>query len=551
MIQAILEVSLRHRAVVLILAALWVAVGVWMADHEKLEVLPDFAPPQAQIQTEAPGLAPEQVEQLVTLPVESALAGVPGLEALRSESIQGLSAVTAVFAENSDPYQVRQLLSQNLETLAGRLPPGVAAPHVSPLTSATMDVLKFGLTSQRRSLMELRTLADWTVRPRLLTVPGVARVNVFGGEVAEIQIQPSVRALAAHGLTLIDLLGAAQAATATAGAGYVDTPNQRVAIAVSGIGASPAAIAQVAVRQTGAAPLRIGDVAEVREAPALAFGDALIDGEPGVLLTLSAAYGANTMEVTHAIEAALDELVPLFATEHVTLHPALHRPANFVDNSLRNLRSTLAIGSALVVAVLIAFLGNVRATAVSLAAIPLSLLSAVIVLSLLGISLNTMSLGGLAIAIGEVVDDAIIDVENILRRLRENRAAGSPRSTSAVVLGASLEVRSSVVFATFAVALVFIPLLGLHGLPGKFFAPLALAYLAAVLASLVTALVVTPALALALLGRRLPPVVTPRLQARLRASYRRVLTGLRVRRRGPLLLAGAAFALALGLLPLL
>src|SRR5262245_41397062 len=496
MLRAILELSLRHRVVVQTLAALWMIYGVWTAGHAKLEVLPDFAPPQAEVQTEAPGLAPEQVERFVTLPIETALGGVAGLETLRSDSIPGLSVVRAVFSEDTDPYRVRQLLAESLGDVISRLPPGVEAPHITPLTSATMDVLKLGLTSERLDAMALRTLADWTVRPRLLMVPGVARVNVFGGEREEIQIQPRSQSLLAHGLSLTDLLTAAQAAVASAGAGYVDTPNQRIVIEASGVAASTAAIGQAVVKQAAHVPLRIADVASVREAPALAFGDALIGGKPGVLIAVSSSYGANTVEVTRAVEAALAELAPALASQHVTLHPALHRPANFVDNSLANLRSTLLIGSALVVAVLLVLLRDARAAAISLVAIPLSLLSAVIVLSRLGFSLNTLSLGGLAIAIGELVDDAIIGVENILRRLRENERAGRPERAHAVVRAASIEVRSSVNFATFAVALVFLPLLSLHGLQGKFFAPLALAYLAAVMASLVTALVVTPALAL-------------------------------------------------------
>jgi CzcA family heavy metal efflux pump len=544
MLQAILEGSLRHRTLVLILASLWVAYGVWSAQHAKLEVLPDFAPPQADIQTEAPGLAPEQVERFVTLPVESALGGVSGLETLRSESIQGLSVVRAVFADGTDPYRVRQLLAENLGDVATRLPPGVAPPHISPLTSATMDVLKFGLTSDALTPMQLRTLADWTLRPRLLMVPGVARINVFGGEVDQIQIQPRSQALVAHGLGLVDLLTAAQAAVANAGAGYVDTPNQRIVIEVASLEASATAIGQAIVKPTPSVPLRIADVARVREAPALAFGDALIGGEPGVLLAISAAYGANTVEVTHAVEAALAELEPALVRQQVTLHAALHRPANFVDNSLKNLRSTLLIGSALVVAVLFAFLRNARAALVSLTAIPISLLSAVIVLTSAGFSLNTMSLGGLAIAIGNVVDDAIVDVENILRRLRENVHAGHPKTTYAVVLAASLEVRGSVIFATFAVAFVFLPLLALRGLQGKFFAPLALAYLAAVMASLVTALVVTPALTLTFFGRRPPPAEMPGVQARLRSLYRTLL--LRVRARPWLPFAALACVLAGG-----
>ncbi len=523
MLQRILELSLEHRRAVLLLAAAWVGFGLHVAAHAPLEVLPDFAPPQADVQTEAPGLSPEQVEQLVTRPIESALGGVPGLETLRSDSIQGLSVVNVVFAENTDPFRVRQLIAESLGDAAAQLPAGVAAPHVSPLTSATMDVLKVALLSHTRSSMELRTFAATVARPRLLMVPGVARVNLFGGDVREIQIQPQLASLRAHGVSLVELLEAARAATASPGAGYVDTPNQRIVIETATDGISAETIGQTLVRETASSPLRIADVARVVEAPGLAFGDARIDGGPGVLLTISSSYGANTMDVTKRLEAALDELAPTLAHEDITLSSPLHRPASFVERSLDNLRETLAIGGALVIAVLVTLLRNRRAIAVSLAAIPLSLLSAVIVLVHFGVTLNTLSLGGLAIAIGEVVDDAIIDVENILRRLRENAAAGAPRTAAAVVLGASLEVRGAVIFATCAVALVFLPLLGLHGLQGKFFAPLALAYLAAVIASLATALVVTPALALALFENRALAHAAPPITTRLRARYRDLL----------------------------
>jgi CzcA family heavy metal efflux pump len=529
MLQRLLELSLRQRRAVLVLALAWVALGIQLARRAPLEVLPDFAPPQADVQTEARGLAPEQVEQLVTRPIESALGGVAGLQTLRSESIQGLSVVHVVFAENTDPFLVRQLVAESLTDAASHLPAGVGAPLVTPLTSATMDVLKVGMLSDVRTPMELRALASTVVRPRLLMVPGVARVNLFGGEERQIQIQPRPQELAAHGVSLPELLAAASAATAISGAGVIDTTNQRLVIEAAGAAATAEAIGQTLIRDTPSAPLRIADVARVREAPALAFGDALIDGRPGVLLTISSSYGANTMDVTARVEAALAELAPLFASERVALTKPLHRPATFVDRSLANLRDALLIGGVLVVAVLVALLRNRRAIAISLAAIPLSLLSAVIVLTRLGVTLNTMSLGGLAIAIGEVVDDAIIDVENIVRRLRENAGSGEPRSTYAVVLGASLEVRGAVIFATLAVALVFLPLLGLRGLPGKFFGPLALAYLAAVIASLATALVVTPALALALFERHGPPRATPTVQTWLRARYRALLLRIRAR----------------------
>jgi CzcA family heavy metal efflux pump len=543
--------SLRHRQLILVLAALFFVYGIWSVRDAKLDVLPDFAPPQAVVQTEAPGFAPEQVEQLVTRPIETALGGVAGLESIRSESIQGLSVVTVVFAEGADVFRARQLLAESLADAAPRLPIGVSPPRVSPLTSATMDVLKIGLQSSVLTPMELRSLADWTVRPRLMMVPGVARVNVFGGDVRQIRIEASSEGLLARGIAFSDLVAAARAATSVPGAGFIDTPNQRIVIEASNLGPDVDAIGDVVVTRTPNSVVRLRDVARVIEAPAPAFGDALIRGEPGVLLTLSATYGSNTLDVTRRIEAALADLRPTFDREQITLHPDLHRPADFIETSLRNLQWTLVAGTLLVILVLTAILRDARAVAVSLVAIPMSLLSAVLVSSRLGMTLDTMSLGGLAIAIGEVVDDAIVDVENIQRRLRENESAGRPRSAASVVLSASIEVRGAVVFATLAVALIFVPLLSLRGIQGRFFAPLATTYLLAVFASLLTALTLTPAMALTFFDRRPPKAEFPRIQQQVRARYRSALTWVHGRVRMTLVPAALLACAALASIPFL
>jgi len=540
MFQGIVAGALRQRGVVVALAALLLAIGAASARRARLDVFPDFAPPQAVVQTEAPGLAAEQVEQLVTAPVEQALLGSGGVVALRSDSIQGLSIVTAVFADGADPWRARQLVTESLAEIGAQLPRGVRAPTVSPLTSATMDLLKIGLVSERVSPMALRTLADWTLRPRLLSVPGVARANVFGGEIRQLQVRVRTPDLLARGLSLADVAAAAGRATAVAGAGFVDTRTQRVVIETEGQAPTPAELAQAVVAERGGTPITIGDLASVVEGAAPRVGDSLVQGRPGVLLTLSSQYGANTLEVTRAVEAALAELRPALERQGITLYPALHRPANFIEAALANLRSSLLLGVALVAVLLFAALGSARTALVSLTAIPLSLLAAVLVLEATGTTLDTMTLGGLVIALGEVVDDAIIDVENIVRRLR-TRAPGAP--AAGVVLAASLEVRSSVVFATLAVIAVFVPVLLLPGIEGRFFAPLAASYVLAVSASLLVALTVTPALASLLLGGRRAPRGEPALQRRLRAAYRRLLLAALDRPRA--LLAGSLALLAL------
>ncbi|HYM13474.1 MAG TPA: efflux RND transporter permease subunit [Bryobacterales bacterium] len=499
MLRGLVASSLRFRGVVIALACVAIGYGLYVTQHARYDVYPEFAPPQVVIQTEAPGLSPEEVEELVTRPVESAVNGVGSLESLRSESIQGLSVVTAVFREGTEIYRARQTINERLAEIIGSMPLGVRAPTMAPLTSASSMMLAIGLTSSKRSLMDLRTFADWTIRPRLLGVPGVAKVVVFGGEVRQLQIQVRPERLLAFDLSLDDVLAAARKSTGVRGAGFVETAAQRIVLRSEGQSLTPAQLGEVALARRNGRTLRLRDVTRIAEAPEPKIGDASIEGIPGVLLVLSSQLGANTMEVTAAAERALDEMKPAIGASEITLYPRLFRPANFIETALHNVNFSLLLGGILVAAVLFLFLFNLRTAFISLTAIPLSLLVAVIILDRLGATLNTLTLGGLAIAIGEVVDDAIIDVENIFRRLRENAASDNPQSAFRVVLDASLEVRSAVVYATFIVALVFLPVLTLTGLQGRLFAPLAIAYILAILASLAVALTVTPALAVLLL----------------------------------------------------
>lgn len=494
MLQRLVDFSIRFRGSVLAVGVVLLCYGVFKAMHAKLDVFPDFVQPQATIQTEAPGLSPEQVETLVTRIVESAVNGVPHVDSVRSQSIQGLSIVSVFFDEGTDIFLARQLLTEQLSTIAGDIPLGVKSPKLNALTSATMDLLKIGLVSDRLSSMELRSFADWTLRPRLQAVPGVAQVGVMGGEVREFQIQVRPDRLSVYGLTLDDVLGAARSATGTRGAGFIENANQRIVLQSDGQTLSPDALGEVVILRSDTADVRLRDVASVVAAPQPKFGDVLIQGRDGVLVKLLSQYGSNTMDVTRAAEEALEEMTPVFEAEGIQVFPRMHRPATFIETALHHVSRSLYVGAALVIVVLSLFLFNLRTALISIIAIPLSLMAAVVVLDWLGMTLNTITLGGLAIAIGEVVDDAIIDVENILRRLRENRIAGNTRAFATVVLDASLEVRSSVVYATFVVVLVFVPVLTLSGLQGRMFAPLGIAYIAAILASLIVALTVTPAL---------------------------------------------------------
>lgn len=549
MLRSIVGFSLRFRGVVIALACVLTAYGLYVTTRAKLDVFPDFLPPQVVIQTEAPGLSPEEVEQLVTRPVENAVNGAGNLEALRSQSIQGLSVVTAIFEDHTDIYRARQMVMERLAEIAGKLPAGIGVPRLAPLTSSASMILALGLTSNERSLMELRTFADSVLVPRILGVPGVAKLAVFGGEVRQLQIQIDPERLRAFDLAIDDIVNAARNATGKRGAGFVENDNQRITLRTEGALLTAAQLGEVVFAHHNGRSLRLRDVATVVEGPEPPIGAASIQGIPGVQLVVSSQMDANTPEVTARVERALDELKPAFTAQQITLHGGLFRPANFIDTAIGNVRFALLLGGVLVAVVLVLFLANFRTAAISFTAIPLSLLTAVIVLDKLGITLNTLTLGGLAIALGEVVDDAIIDVENILRRLRENAEGPSPKSIFRVVLHASLEVRHAVVYATFVVALVFVPVLTMSGVQGKLFAPLALAYVLAIFASLVVALTLTPALALAFFHRRLPTRAEPRYITTLKARYRSLLANVMARPRAVMGAVAGLCLLALAALP--
>ena len=549
MLNAIVRNAVRFRGAVIALAMLLAGYGLFALSQARLDVFPEFAPPQVQVQTEAPGLSPGQVEVLVTQPLENRLTGLPGIKTERSKSFQGLSMITLTFSADTDIYRARQAVSEQLGGAAATLPPGVKAPTLLPLASSTSVVLIVGLSSNTRSLMALRSLADWRVKPQLLSVPGVAGISVFGGEVKQLQIQIKPDQLVRYGVSMQDVVNAAKRATAIRGAGLIDSANQRITLETTGQPVTAAALAAVVLRSQGGATLHLADVAQVTVAAAPAVGAAAIAGQPGVMLVIEEQYGANTLAVTQALTQRLAQLKPALAAEGVALRPDLFRPANFIETAISHLRTALLIGAALVLGVLFLFLFNVRAAVISATAIPLALLTAVIVLNHFGIGLNTMTLGGLAIAIGEVVDDAIVDVENIFRRLRENRLLAAPLNAAQVVLQASLEVRGAVIYATFIVVLVFVPVLTLSGVAGRLFGPLALAYIAAIMASLVVALTLTPALACVLLARRSAEAEEPPLSRWLKTRYTRLLANIDQRAGSAIVLVVLLCGAALAVLP--
>lgn len=499
---ALVAFAIRFRGIMLALSFALLGYGVFALGEAKYGVFPEFAPPQVTIQTEAPGLSPEHVEILVTQPIETSINGLAGVESLRSSSIQGLSVVTVIFQPRSDIYRARQLVTERLAVVAARLPQGVQPPSMTPLTPLAGTVLVIGLTSDQRSVMELRTIADWTVARRLLAVPGVAQISTYGKDVRSLQVQVRPDDLIRFRVGLNDVLAAARKASGVRGAGFIDTANQRITLQTQGQSLTPDQLARTVLLHEGGASVVLGDVATVVTAPEPPIGAALIDGVPGIMLMVSQQYGANTREVTTRAEAALQDLRPGLEADGVKLHADIFRPANFIDAATENVLNALLIGGALVVVVLFLFLFDWRTSIISCTAIPLSLIAAVLALQWMGETLNTMTLGGLAIAIGEVVDDAVIGVENVVRRLRENRLAAAPKPEARVVFDAFLEVRTAVAYATFAVLLVFFPVLGLSGIAGRLFAPLGIAYIFAVIASLAVALTVTPALCMLLLVGR-------------------------------------------------
>ncbi len=542
MLTALVRQSIRHPGVVIGLAAALVIYGAGVVANARLDVFPEFAPPQVSIQTEAPGFSPEQVEVLVTKPIEDAINGVEGIAAVRSQSIQGLSVITAVLAEHQDIYRARQAIAERLVEAGGRLPATVEAPVLTPLTSSSSTVLVVGVTSSTRSLMDQRTFVDWVMRPRLLATPGVSKVAVFGGEVRQLQVQLDPDRLRLYGIGVDEVTEAARQATGVRGGGVLDGPNQRLTVTAEGQAPTAAQLGQTVVRERAGAVLRLADLGRVAEAPATRFGEGGVDGRRGLVVVVSAQLGANTKVVAERAESALAKLEPTMRAEGLTLRGDIFRPSEFIDLALRNILTSLLLGAVLVAVVLLVFLSDLRAAAISLTAIPLSLLAGLIVLDRLGFGINTLTLGGLAIALGEVVDDAIIDVENIARRLRENRLSAAPRPASRVVLEASLEVRSSVVYATFVVALVFVPVLTLTGVQGALFRPLGLAYILAILASLLIALTVTPALTLLLLGGQRHRAHESPALAWLKRRYARILDWLADR---PLPVGAAAAAVCL------
>ena len=549
MMSALVQFSIRFHGVVIGLACLVVIYGLYGLSRANLDVFPEFSPTQVVIQTESPGLSSKLVEQLVTQPIESTLSGTVGVESMRSQSIPGLSIVTIIFNEKTDIYKNRQAVAERLATLNNQLPKNII-PNITPLASSASTVLGMGISSNKRSLMELRTMVDWTIKPHIMAVPGVADVNVLGGDVRQWQILVDPNKLIRYHLSIQEVLAATARVSGVRGAGYIENNNQRILINTEGQAKNAKQLAQMPIYHRDGQTVRLMDIAQVVEGAAPAISAAAINGKESVYFSVQSQLGANTKAVTEAVEKAMLELAPEFKAQQIDFYPSLFRPANFIETAIDGVKTDILVGSVLVIAVLFLFLFNVRTAFISATAIPLSLLAATIVLSYFGMGLNIMVLGGLAIALGEVVDDAIIDTENIFRRLRENRLLPQPLPAYQVVYQASMEVRSSVVYATIIVVMVFLPLLTLSGVAGKLFAPLGYAYISAIIASLVVALTLTPALCYLLFSKGELDSQDPPLMVWMKKHYVAALTSIEQHYMTVISMVALVIALGIGVLPL-
>lgn len=511
MLNAIIRFSLHNRLLVVALAVFMLAYGGWQAYHLPIDVFPNLNRPRVVIMTEAPGLAPEEVETLITFPLETSLNGATGVQAVRSSSGVGLSVIYVEFEWNTNIYNDRQIVNERLALVADRLPVGVT-PQLAPISSIMGQILIVGMSSDgtETSAMELRTLADWVVRQRLLTIPGVSQVITMGGERKQFQVLVDPNELLRYGVTLHEVKTALRESNQNTAGGYLDQqgPNELLVRSLGRV-RTVEEISRIVVKHRGGQSVRLSQVATIVEGPQVKRGDSsaatrddsgqLVGGHT-VVLTINKQPDADTRYVTDAVQTALRDLKDSLPKD-VRVLPHLYEQKTFIDLSIENVVEALRDGSILVVIILFLFLLNLRTTFITLTAIPLSIVMTALVFKAFGLSINTMTLGGLAVAIGELVDDAIVDVENIFRRLRENRHSRNPKNSLLVVFQASCEIRNSIVYGTMIVVLVFIPLFALSGMEGRLFAPLGVAYIVSIVSSLLVSLTLTPVLSYWLLSR--------------------------------------------------
>jgi CzcA family heavy metal efflux pump len=494
--------SIEHHWMVMVFSALLLAAGIWTARSMPVDVFPDLTAPTVTILTEGRGMAPEEMESLVTFPIESAINGASNVRRVRSATTLGIAVVWVEFDWGTDIFLARQIVAEKLARVGGTLPPQVERPVLAPVSSIMGEILFFAISSDTTDPLTLRTIADTTVRRRLLAVAGVSQVTPIGGAERQYQVVARPEQLRASSISLTELLEAVRGASENTSAGvFTEGPQEYVLQAVGRV-RNPAEIGETVVAMRGGRSVLVRDVADVREGAAFKRGEGSRNGKPAVIVGVQKQPGANTIELTARLDRELDRLQQELP-HGVTIDRRIFRQADFIEVAVDNVVKALRDGGLLVILVVLLFLANLRAATITLTAMPLSLAAAFLVLRAFGATINTMTLGGMAIAIGALVDDAIIDVENVVRRLRENGAKppGERRTDAEVVRDATLEIRTSIVFATVIIVLVFLPIFGLAGVEGRLLTPLAVAYIVALVASLGVAIVVTPALSYAFLPR--------------------------------------------------
>ncbi|MCC6172302.1 MAG: efflux RND transporter permease subunit [Gammaproteobacteria bacterium] len=544
MFNLIVTASLRNRVFVLAASLLLIGLGGWLIPKLNIDVLPDLNRPTVTIQAESHGLAAEEVEQLVTFPIESAMQGLPGVTRVRSTSSLGLAFIYVEFEWGSEIYRARQQVAERLAAVQGQLPEEIR-PAIGPITSVMGEIMLVAVAGEKADPMELREVAEFSIRPRLLAIPGVAQVIPIGGLVREYRVAPDPARMRQLGVTLDEIEATVRGFSTNAGGGFIDERAQEFVIRTLGRERDPAALAGLVVATRDGTPILLGAVADVGYAARPRRGSAGFGGQPAVILGVQKQPGVDTLSLTREIETALEAMRATLPPQITTLQVQF-RQASFIENSIGNVQKVLIEALLIVGVVLFLFLMNVRTTFISLVAIPMSVFVTAIVFRLFDLSINTMTLGGLAIAIGELVDDAVVGVENIFRRLRENRALPQPRPLLGVVAEASQEVRSGIFYATIIIVLVFVPLFALTGIEGQLFAPLGVAYIVSILASLLVSITLTPVLCYYLLPS-LPSLEEPesRLVRGLKAGYSRLLDWTLPRRAPVLGIAALAVVLAL------
>ncbi|MBK9338622.1 MAG: efflux RND transporter permease subunit [Lewinellaceae bacterium] len=501
MLNKIIDFSLQNRLLVIVATVLLIVFGGIVASRMEVDVFPDLTAPTVVVLTEAHGMAPEEVEKLVTFPLETAVNGATNVRRVRSSSSAGISIVWIEFEWNTDIFKARQIVNEKIIAVAERLPVGVSNPTMAPQASIMGEIMLISLTADSTSQMDLRTIADWSLRPRLLATGGVAQVVVIGGEYKQYQILASPQKMAAYGVSLTELLHAAEGANGNSSGGFMNEYGNEYIVRGMGRTSDLAELGKSVIKSTPQGTVKIEDVATLQIGTAPKIGDGSLRGEPAVIMTVQKQPATNTLLLTQKIDDAILDLQKNMPGD-VQINTKIFRQADFINASISNIQKTLLEGSIFVVVILFLFLMNWRATVISLLAIPVSLIVAILTLEWLGFTINTMSLGGMAIAIGALVDDAIIDVENVFKRLKQNAGLPPPtpdgepgrKGVLQVVFDASVEIRTSIINATFIIIVAFLPLFFLSGMEGKLLAPLGIAFIVSLFASLVVSITLTPVL---------------------------------------------------------